>query len=813
MHMSRMLLLCGALGASCMAAALGQGSMSVRGLPARNATWHETTTFFRRHPKPIAFERRGDRLLFANHKVGLEFLQSKRGFRVLRLYSVKHDQDFLIADPEMKQPNLIQIVMDTDPSLKRRGRKGGLVLNAFCAGSTDAQHTGTARQATLRLTWKKVGLREEKAKVSIEVTVTLKAGDPFVYWRFALKNGSVRYGFKRVYFPVLNLAPIGPKRENVFIYPRDRGRLVQDVFSAPPGAGEGFHQTGRYPAAFGMQFQALYNKRTGIGLHVGTRDPVPHLKSTESYNHPTHITWIIGHWPPNATFADEDYALPFDCVTGPFTGDWWDACRIYREWAVKQSWCRKGPLATRADIPTWYKEAPLFLVTVYWGNDAYIERSVKHMLQYLRWAKVRLPCNVYAWKKYQTRLTAYDVPHSYWRVRYRRRGACSNVHDGNYPRLPALPGFSAACKRLKRAGGMMCPYVCLQIYDQGPFEDAPYAREARPHVVRDLQGNLQTYGREPSWAMCTWSPWWRNRLKETCVALHRREHAGGFYLDTMHGAGEYCYWTPHGHTAGGGSALPLGMHGLAKHVRDAVKAADPDLITTGEDSTENMIDVIDGKLYQYTLSPYSLAPLFAAVYQDYIPRYGMRLTPHDGEGFFMGAGSLFVEGAQLGRLRVAPFGYALSFDDPAHQEHRDYLGRLVSYYRQDVAKKFLCYGRLMRPLTFQQPKPMPTVAAKVPRWSHADRTPELPALLSGVFRARDGELGVFVVNISRRPITFTSDLEFRRHGLSSDADVRIQQLSPDGDITPYRASANRRVLLKGTLQARHITFFRLTPAH
>ena len=773
----------------------------------RSAEWQAATEFFKTHKNSIDFRQQGNRLLLANRRVGLEIRQSERGFEVSRLYSVKDDQGHLYRGQDGKLPNLFQIVMRTDPAQERRGLKGSIVVGNVAAKDTSFRVAEQGSQSTLHLVWKGIDLRDDKAVMDIEVAVTLKADDPLSYWRFNIRNRSIKYGIARVYFPVLNIAPIGEPKANVYIYPRVRGGLVEDPFNKPPGYGDGVHQSGRYPAAFGMQFQALYNKQTGVGLYLGTQDPAPNLKNTEQPNYPTHITWKPGHRPPNINFAYEDYALPFDCVVGPFNGDWWDACQVYRKWALKQTWCRKGPLATRKDIPKWYKESPIFLTTGSWSNDGNVAKTVEHYLKFLKWAGTPLPCNWYGWKFYRTEMTAYDMPHSYWRVNYRRDGPCSNAHDGNYPALPALPSFAAACKRLRDAGGMVCPYVCLQIYDQGPAENAPYADQARPHVVRDLQGNMQTYGREPSWAMCTWSQWWRDRLKESCVELYKREHSGGFYLDTMHGAGEYCYWTPHGHTAGGGSALPAGMHGLSEYIRDAVKAVDPQLITTGEDPAENMIDIIDGKLYQHTLTPNSVAPLFAAVYQDYIPRYGMRLNPEDGEGFYMSAASLFVEGAQLGRLRVDPHGPGLRFDDePAHKEARDYIGRFVGYYRQDMAKKFLCYGQLMRPLTFHRPAPMPIMS-----YTTGGRKIALPSLLSGVFRARDGEVGIFIVNAGKQPLSFVSNVELARHGLTETAGGQVQQITPEGKAIPAGAFSNGTLALKGTLPARHVTLFRLQP--
>ena len=208
---------------------------------------------------------------------------------------------------------------------------------------------------------------------------------------------------------------------------------------------------------------------------------------------------------------------------------------------------------------------------------------------------------------------------------------------------------------------------------------------------------------------------WRREKGEKKSVLHLewkgidvREDKG--VMDVMHGMGVPCFWTPHGHTAAGGSTMTKGMHTLSQVIRDAVKAKDPEVITTGEDSTENMIDVIDGVLYQRTLWPENKVPLFAVVYQDYIPRYGCELLVRPGDFFFIECASLFVEGAQVGRLRLRPRDYILSFQNPEHKEMLDFLGRVVGYYQQETAKKFLVYGQLLRPLAFSAPAPMPLLS-------------------------------------------------------------------------------------------------------
>jgi len=59
--------------------------------------------------------------------------------------------------------------------------------------------------------------------------------------------------------------------------------------------------------------------------------------------------------------ADEpvgDCESPGDVVCGPFHGDWYDAARVYREWALTAPLCAKGPIHQRADYPEWLAKAP-----------------------------------------------------------------------------------------------------------------------------------------------------------------------------------------------------------------------------------------------------------------------------------------------------------------------------------------------------------------------------------------------------------------------------------------------------------------------
>jgi len=791
----------------------------------------EATRFFKTHPNAIDLVKRGDSILFANKHIGLEFKQSARGFQLRRMYGIAAGQDFLAETPGFR--HIFEIRMTLDPRYVRRDESGQLkfghfvileqmagdafVIGSNAGGTVSWRRTGTPRESVVHLEWKKIDVREQKGLMDVEVTVTLRAGDPLSYWRINILNRSeygtgirhypqrARYGIERVRFPLLTLAPIGKAEDDLLLYPRYRGGLIEKPFQ------DGYNLMAFYPHNFNMQFQALYNKKSKKGLYLATRDPKASFMCFEIKRRASGIYWRPAHFPPNITFAGEDFNLPYDCVIGPFEGDWYDAAQIYRKWAVNQFWCRKGKLSVRRDIPTWYKEAPLFFYAQL-GDSARgthsLEKNLviaeKHFREFLKWAGLRLPCNFYQLTKRVPGLTSYDKPVSVYRAPRPGRWAGFSTHEthcGNYPKIPVLSGFSAACRRLRQEGGMVCPYIPLEFFDPGPSENAPYAAEAKPNAVRDLYGAIRAWGSNPNWQMCVCTPWWRNRLKQTCELMIERENVGGFYLDVMQGCQLPCYWTPHGHTAAGGDSMTKGMHGLVEILTDAVKAKDPEAITTGENTSENMIDVTDGIL-QVALWPENTAPIFAAVYQDYIPRYGLELSVGSGDDFFIECASMFVEGMQIGRLRLRPRNQSLSFQNPAHKEMLNFLKRMVDYYKQDTAKKFLVYGRLLRPLTFTRPSPMPMLL-------YGNKKGRFPSLMSGVFRSDDGEVGIFMANAGANDLRYEAKVNPAQYGMPADAAIDVESIASDGASRNVLSKARGIVTLKGTLPAHGVRMFRL----
>jgi len=745
-----------------------------------------TTQFFNEHTEPVTFRQQGRQLWLANRDTGIEWIQGDKGFYLSRLYGIAADQDFLSGRSAMSRAGIWQLVLRRD-----RGRDEAEITVTSRSGAAVSSHVdGNASGMTLRLKWNGLAVADEENAIDVEVAVTLKDGDPLSRWRVNVTNRSKTYGLWNVVFPVLELKPIGsdPAR-NAFIVPRTRGILAKAPFAGP------FYSGGLYPGSLNMQFQALFDE-SGTGLYLAVHDGGGYKKEfTFSPNRFRQtIKYQIGHRPANMGYPAEDYTMAYDVCVGPFSGDWYDACQIYRKWARNQTWCSQGPLRVRKDIPRWFKETPIMFSANTSHGDAGVIEARDRMLDFLKFIGTELPACWYTWKQHFPQMTDYNKPTSPWRVPDERPYPCGNIHDGNYPNLPALRTFSSACQAIEEAGGHVNPYVCSRIYDPGLNENAPLAEHAGAHVSRDVHGNRQSgEGRaDVAWRMCYHTKWWQRRMQQTVVDLINEEHAGGIYFDTFYGGHVQCFDTAHGHSHGGGNDPYRGARKLSEVVRGAMKQAKADSVMSGENPAETAIDLLDGFLYARTIRPDHI-PLFATVYGDYICRFGREVAPTS-DGFYIQCATLFTEGAQMGRLSLSGEDYLKDFDAGSkYTEKMKLFRKLARLWSPETGGRYLAYGQLLHPIRFTQPDPMPIVS-----YDETGRNKwriSVPALQNGVFQTPDGSLGVFIVNVADKPISLRFQLTSDRYPILRDKTYSVAdknqsheqkgEITYDGELAPH----------------------------
>ncbi len=137
------------------------------------------------------------------------------------------------------------------------------------------------------------------------------------------------------------------------LYPRCDGGVVEDPLRTM--GGQSLDDT--YPGPLSCQVMAYYDAQAGLYLatHDGSGSPKRLLARLN-----LDCELAIEHLLPITPGANVKLAYP--TVFGVFSGDWYAAAEIYRQWAHQQVWCAT-PLSQRPDTPIWLKHGGI--VTCY----------------------------------------------------------------------------------------------------------------------------------------------------------------------------------------------------------------------------------------------------------------------------------------------------------------------------------------------------------------------------------------------------------------------------------------------------------------
>ncbi len=226
-------------------------------------------------------------------------------------------------------------------------------------------YSDTARMVSAEAASEGVSLRfADFPGFDIEVCAEISSQpeDSFIRWGLTVDNRS-GISIVDIVFPILvfNTNLGGTPGSESIIWPYGPGKLFSGLkeehlqpdslrrWKLFPETWAHFH----YPGDITAQFLALYDSAAGVFMFCNDsagfmkriqplyRDPGYHL----GFSH-------IGDWP-----SEGKRKLEYEVLLSSFTGDWYAAADLYREWARQQPWASKR-LTERTDIPEWLFDSP-----------------------------------------------------------------------------------------------------------------------------------------------------------------------------------------------------------------------------------------------------------------------------------------------------------------------------------------------------------------------------------------------------------------------------------------------------------------------
>ncbi len=564
-----------------------------------------------------------------------------------------------------------------------------------------------------------------------------------------LSSGTIAYAgyegtdiIESIQFPVL--AEQKSAVQKILFASRDMGyaRTLESVFAEEP--------THEALYGGGMQFSAML-LQDGTFHYVDHRDTQRLVKMGQWSLEGEKLFYRGVHLLPIANAqACPEYRVPYSSCWGKFTGSWFEACQIYKQWGTRQFW--NAPAE---------QENPLRKIGLWVWNRGLIE-DVLPPVEKLQHDLGEIP-------------VALDW---YWWH--------SNPYDTDYPEFwPPREGeeaFQAAVKRLTEQNIFVQTYingVCWDMdgksWPEGGEKEIRLQRDGTPMAVAFNRYNGHRLG-----YMCGEAAKFQDKIA-TLTGKLRRSGLTGLYLD-MIGCATFqpCYHPEHKHPKGGGNVIHQGFRKLLQRLIQE----NPGFPLSSETSSEAYLDLLAGCIicgstsgeHMGHLKGWEFLPLFSSVYHGKIALFGNYahpdgVTPWDPlwpaedrwqeekpwhklfpEQFFFEMSRTLIWGAQPMVCNIT----GKLCQDPEFAEIYQFILSTARFYSEN--RQYLFDGQMLSPDGFScETWPVKFLARMIFTKQGTERTATLPmpAVLHSYWQAADGSKALFLANYTSQPQEWT----------------------------------------------------------
>ena len=553
--------------------------------------------------------------------------------------------------------------------------------------------------------WEGLNLPGEKGTATVRATIRF-AADGASKWTLDVQNASTVWGLAETKYPILRHVTKSGEADVLQPRPDLGARLIR-----------GRKWGGRWATAGCMGYMPMMMAfiKGDAGLYAAAHDGEARIKMQGlSPEHDYVFTTPV----ENAGCVGKAAEGPrYEVTIAAFKGDWWEAARLYRAWALTTKWTAKGRILDRADYPRRLAEIPLWL-NIH-GGPAEVSNVMAR-------ARAIFP-------KFDSGIHWHLWQHS--------------PHDVNYPEyFPAQPGTEACLAYCRSIGQEAMPYTNGRLWSEALMSYS----YVKPYAIMKPDGTPKTekYGpvTPPLSPICPYTRQWDDTLNDFSKRILDLG-AGSLFLDQIGAcAGAACYASGHGHPVGGGAWYFEGYQRLLARTHAAYSATNAFLTTEG--SGEQWMNVIDGYL-NVTQRQMDDVPFFHAVYHGYTTYFCSPENHEDDDDSFRAA-----------QTRELLWGQSLGWYHPLilEKSSKCAIVRELCEFRQ-ANLDCLAYGTLLGEVKFlgEIPSLPITWLGRKPFW--AWKMPDyplsptlagtLPTLYGYVWKsATTGREKVFLANLS-----------------------------------------------------------------
>lgn len=615
------------------------------------------------------------------------------------------------------------------------------IANAVSLNSNDfSEVVFDSQQESLEVTYS--GQNIIAGEVIVRLIINL-VGDS-VRFKIDVDNQDNTYALYKVNYPLIKY---------------DRTEIIGDSFMAVPyfsGIIQNVNDfsettfTMRHPGIAGMQFLSLFNEVESNQLYLQTNDDSGYVKDFSISRNANLNSIDIGfaHFPENNIVPGNDFVLSYEVEASLIGGDWYDAARRYREWALLQPWSSGGKIEDLGpqDFSNKLKNAKLLLLQSPAHNsqvdyDDYVVEG-RRIRDYF---EINSNEEIMLW---------YD-----W-------------HDNNFfvtpEHLPPRPGVLSALQDARLEGFNVIPYIIPHIWTVDVNSGIPSNLQNLASIEED--GSLHLYFNtvndnielDPSLSAA-------RELQKSLVVDIVNLGFNGIYWDYWSGlSARLDYSDSHGHSRGGGDYWEQGKIVLGQETKDALKNIDSEIFFTSESLDEfliNDLEMVYTQVFTHFGNGLILYPIWETVYHDLILTSDLSAGVLNIPSLTDETSLLFSFIYHSGRMpslanwQEQSFAY-LSSTDPGYlavqQSVFDFFKKLVNL---DEAWKYQRFGERLRPLDNSLENFLIGI----------DPSNSVLQKYSGsVWKAGDGEIGIIFTNVGDQQENLDLNMEFIDYELSGD---------------------------------------------
>ena len=564
------------------------------------------------------------------------------------------------------------------------------------APTNAASFAKSEADGAIELAWRGIALGDEPDALDAFVTIAPQP-DGSQKWSLRFENRSPHYALLRTRFPMVRRVTRDGEGDALLPW-QDHGAKLFRKRSAQPRP-VWAHYLGYAPPV-----AAFFLGETG--LYFAAEDPEARQKClVESGEQDIYFDTL-----PELGASGPGYAT----TIAPLRGDWWEAARRYRAFALQQSWASRGPIKDNPSYPRRLCEIPLW-INIHGRSD--------------------MASNVLAKAKQTYPGFSTGLHWHLWQ---------QSAHDINYPEyFPAQPRVKETIDFCHSIGQEPMPYTNGRLWTvttMGYLLAEPYAAmKTDGSRVVESYASVNNPTKPPLAVMCPWTETWRRVVQTFTGRILDELGATSLFVDQVGAARAFpCYDPSHGHPVGGGAWWREGYARMMEPVRRAYNERGAFLTTEG--AGEAYLDLFDGFLQVVERTPEDV-PFWSAVYSGYTTYF---CTPEDTDDD--------PQSFRVQQCREMLWGHPLGWFDPNvldKPQKRAIVGQLCAFRQENLDA--LAYGNLLDELRPVSPLPEISYSWK-PRfkWRQGATVKHgtAPAVIGNWWRTAGGETVLLAANLS-----------------------------------------------------------------